>query len=96
MSKEKIINYDDNILKYLYGGKANSLLKLVKYGLPVPKFMILSSNFFKEFISYNKIETHDFDKVCEQIDLGVFSESLINELFDFWNKNKFEKVAVRS
>ena len=96
MSKEKIINYYDNISKYSYGGKANSLLKLVKYGLPVPKFMILSSNFFKEFINYNKIETHDFEKVCEQIDQGVFSESLINELFDFWNKNKFEKVAVRS
>lgn len=96
MSKEKIINYDDNILNYLYGGKANSLLKLVKYGLPVPKFMILSSRFFEEFINYNQIKTQDFDQVCEQIEQGSFPENLTNDLFDFWNKNEFEKVAVRS
>ena len=96
MCKEKIINYNDNILNYSYGGKANSLLKLVKYGLPVPKFMILSSHFFEEFISYNQIKTQDFEKVCEKIDQGTFSESLINDLFGFWDKNRFEKVAVRS
>lgn len=94
--EKKIINYNEKIKDYSYGGKANSLLKLVEYGLPVPKFMILSSNFFKDFIDYNHIKTQDFHQVCQQIDKGDFSENMINNLFEYWNNNHFEKVAVRS
>ena len=91
-----IINYNDNVSKYEYGGKANSLLKLVKNNLPVPKFMIISSNFMKEFISYNKIETSDYDEINELIDKGDFSSQMKDDIFNCWDKNEFKKVAVRS
>ena len=94
--ENKIINYKDNILNYKYGGKANSLLKLAEKGFPVPSFIILSSDFFKEFIKYNKIETQDFDQVCEKIENGEFSEEMIKELHRYWEKNQFRVVAVRS
>lgn len=94
--KKKIINYNEKVENYLYGGKANSLLKLVGYGLPVPKFIILSSDFFEDFINYNQIKTHDFNQVREQIDKGEFPQKMIDELLEYWDSNNFEKVAVRS
>lgn len=94
--ENKIINYNDNILNYSYGGKANSLLKLAREGFPVPSFIILSSAFFKEFIKYNEIETQDFEQVCEMIENGNFSEEMTKELYKYWEKNQFKIVAVRS
>lgn len=91
-----IINYDETVFEYSYGGKANSLLKLIKEGFPVPKFFILSANFFKEFIKYNKIETDNFDELCKKIDEGKFSYTLEIELFKYWDMNKLQKVSVRS
>ena len=93
---KKIINYNDNISKYLYGGKANSLLKLVKNDLPVPKFMIIASSFFKDYINYNNIKTSDYDEICNLIDKGNFSDEMKEEIFNYWDKNNFKKVAVRS
>ena len=94
--RNKIINYKDNVLEYTYGGKANSLLNLVQKGFPVPSFIILSSDFFKEFIEYNKIETQDYEQVCEKINSGNFSEKMVKELDRYWDENQFKVVAVRS
>ena len=91
-----IINYNDSNIEYVYGGKANSLLRLIKEGFPVPKFIVLSSYFFKSFINYNNIKTNNFDELCKEIDNGNFSNDMIIELFKYWDIHKFEKVSVRS
>ena len=94
--KKNIIDYKDKISEYSYGWKANSLLKLAAEKFPVPAFIILSSEFFKEYIKYNKIETQDFEQVCEMIDNGNFSEEMMKELYKYWENNQFNVVAVRS
>ena len=47
---KNIIKHNEKIEKYHFGGKANSLLKLVNNDITVPKFFILTSNAYQEFL----------------------------------------------
>lgn len=42
-----------------FGGKANSLLKLVENNFNVPRFYIITSKAYQEFLKFNHIESFD-------------------------------------
>ena len=53
-----IIKYSDNISKFsLAGGKGLNLKKMIDAGIPVPEFIVLSDEFFKDFIKKNNFES---------------------------------------
>lgn len=80
-----------------FGGKANSLLKLRENNLNVPRFFIITSQFYQEFLKCNNIESpNDYEQFKKAIEDAPFPENLENEVFTFWDKYNFSKVAVRS
>lgn len=80
-----------------FGGKANSLLKLRENNFTVPRFFIITSELYQEFLKYNHIEvTNDYEEFKKAIEVGSFPESLEKEIFSYWELYNFSKVAVRS
>lgn len=80
-----------------FGGKANSLLKLVENNFNVPRFYIITSKAYQEFLKYNHIESFDdLVKLKEEIEEANFPKTLEDEIFDYWEKYNFDKTAVRS
>lgn len=87
-----------------YGGKADSLIKLVKMGVPVPEFFVVPSSYFKEFVIYNKLEKKILDLVKKQnynsvkqlVLSSTFSDKMKNEIFDKVKELKLSEMSVRS
>lgn len=93
---KNIIRHNDFQVQENFGGKANSLLNLVKNGIPVPKFFIITSSVFEKFLEYNNISVENFEQVRMQIGEGTFHEKLANEIYDLWKEYEFSRVSVRS
>lgn len=80
-----------------FGGKANSLLKLVENNFNVPRFYIITSKAYQEFLKFNHIEGFDdLVKLKKEIEEAKFPNTLEDEIFDYWEKYNFDKTAVRS
>ena len=80
-----------------FGGKANSLLKLVENNFNVPRFYIITSKAYQEFLKFNHIESFDdLVKLKKEIEDANFPNTLEDEIFDYWEKYNFDKTAVRS
>ena len=80
-----------------FGGKANSLLKLVENNFNVPRFYIITSKAYQEFLKFNHIESiDDLVKLKKEIEDANFPNTLEDEIFDYWEKYNFDKTAVRS
>lgn len=80
-----------------FGGKANSLLKLVENNFNVPRFYIITSKAYQEFLKFNHIESFDdLVKLKKEIEEANFPKTLEDEIFDYWEKYNFDKTAVRS
>ena len=80
-----------------FGGKANSLLKLVENNFNVPRFYIITSKAYQEFLKFNHIESFDdLVKIKKEIEDANFPNTLEDEIFDYWEKYNFDKTAVRS
>lgn len=90
-----IISHNEEIINYNFGGKANSLLKLVKNNLNIPKFFIVTSKAYQKFLDYNHINILDTD-IKVKIENASFPKELEAEIFDYWNKYNFTEVAIRS
>ncbi len=86
------------------GGKANSLIRLKENNFNVPKFFVIGSDKFKEFLSENNlnekikncIDTKDFKKIKQLILSCNFNERLKSMINDNFNTLNLSKVAVRS
>lgn len=88
---------DNEKMAFDYGGKANSLLRLVENNFNVPSFFIVTSKVYQEFLEFNHIElSNDFDQLKNAIEVGDFPKYLENEIFKFWEEYNFDKVAIRS
>lgn len=80
-----------------FGGKANYLLKLIRKDFNVPRFFIITSEAYREFLRYNRIEfSNDYEQLKKEILNGTFPDNLEKEIFAFWDKYNFTKIAVRS
>ncbi len=91
------IKDNNNDTRINVGGKANSLLHLVKNGYNVPSFFVITSNAYEEFLASNAISLKDNpESIKGEIDNGKISQELIDEVNDLWAEYKFQKVAVRS
>lgn len=94
---KNIIKHNEKIEKYHFGGKANSLLKLVNNDITVPKFFILTSNAYQEFLNFNNIDIYTSnDEMKKKIECADFPSNLIEEVNRVWDQYQFIKVAVRS
>lgn len=88
---------DKEKLNAEFGGKANSLLKLVENNFNVPRFYIITSKAYQEFLKFNHIESiDDLVKLKKEIEDANFPNTLEDEIFDYWEKYNFDKTAVRS
>lgn len=94
---KNIIQYNEKVEEFHFGGKANSLLKLVNNNITVPKFFILTSNAYQEFLNFNSIDIHTSnDEMKKKIDHANLPSNLIEEVNRMWDQYQFTKVAVRS
>lgn len=92
-----IVRHDTKIDDLNFGGKANSLLKLIRNGINVPKFFILSSHAYQTFLKFNQINiTKNYEEVKKNIYSGTFPNDLKEEIYSYWNMYQFVKVSVRS
>ena len=88
---------DKEEINYDFGGKANSLLKLVGNNLNVPRFFIITSKAYEKFLKFNHIEiSNDYEQFKKEIETANFPKDLEDEIFSFWKKYNFTAVAVRS
>ena len=86
------------------GGKANSLIRLQKLGLPVPEFFVLSASYFEEFVKYNGIfekiknllVNKQYELIKEEVIKADFSESMKNEIYLKAKEINSETFSVRS
>lgn len=94
------------------GGKALNLHKLIKNGFSVPRWFVITTNGYNEFMAQNQIELSkifneiDYDDVdsverasktiSQKIRNGKLSENLESEIMENYSKFNFDKVAVRS
>lgn len=86
------------------GGKANSLIKLQKLGLPVPDFFVLPASYFEEYVKYNcmiedfkqLIKNEQFDLIKKEIMRSSFPESMKNEIYVKAKEMDCETFSVRS
>lgn len=91
-----IVGYKEK-LNADFGGKANSLLKLVENNFNVPRFYIITSKAYQEFLKFNHIESfNDLEKLKKEIEEANFPKTLEDEIFEYWEKYNFDKSAVRS
>ncbi len=87
-----------------YGGKANSLIKVRDGGFNVPKFFILSSEDFEEFLDFNNlrklIEVLFKDKKYSEIKKCIlnaeFPDSLKKKIEEKYNELDSDILSVRS
>jgi len=87
-------NGDSNIN---VGGKANSLLYLVKNGYNVPSFFIITTKAYEYFLKFNSISiANDFESVKRKIADGEMPKEITDEINKMWDEYEFQKVAVRS
>lgn len=92
-----IIKHNEKIESYNYGGKANSLLKLVSNGINIPKFFILSSHAYQSFLEFNQISlAKNYQNIKESIDKAIFPEDLKEEIYNLWDEYHFIKASIRS
>lgn len=93
----KYIVRNNEIVDYDLGGKANSLLKLMKNNLNIPPFFIITSKAYQDFLKLNGIElSNDLEQIKKAIDQASFPKDLETEIFKFWEEYHFTKAAVRS
>ena len=93
-----------NNVELIYGGKANSLIRLVKMGMPVLDFFVVPADYFYRFVEYNnvveEIETllaeKKFSKAKDVISNCKFPISMREEISSLLEELRFELVAVRS
>lgn len=84
----------------IFGGKGSSLVKLKNLGYNVPSFFVLDTDFFKEFITYNNIdtiiETERCEKIKEVILNAKFPKGLLNTIYSYFDDLNIDRVSVRS
>ncbi|SCC25185.1 Phosphoenolpyruvate synthase [Bacillus cereus] len=75
----EIVNLPENMVE-LIGRKAFNLSRLKNINVLVPKTLVLTTNFFMEFLTFNEIGC-DFQNINPELILsGRFPENLLNEL----------------
>jgi len=88
----------------MYGGKANSLIKLQENGLNVPKFFIIDINDYKEFLEENNLlsKIKEFlkeekrDLIKEAILNGKIGNTLESKIKEKFKNLNSDFVSVRS
>lgn len=84
--------------RYIIGEKAYNLSKLYNDGFNVPESLVLSTNFFQEFLDFNNLEFNS--ELPEKILYSKFSQSLIDLLKTnvgkLWNNEKIPLVCRSS
>lgn len=91
-----------NILDY--GGKANSLIKLKKLGLPVPSFFVIPASLLKEITNQNNhfeeiqqlLLEKNYQRIREIIMSVDFPEPIKNSILKEANRLGGESFSVRS
>lgn len=84
-------------INYNLGGKANSLLKLVENNFNIPKFFVITSKAYQEFLDFNHIDlSNDLEQIKKAIDSSQFPKNIENEILKLWEEYNFDKVAIRS
>jgi phosphohistidine swiveling domain-containing protein len=91
-SQSLILNLQSPIDDYQSqaGGKALNLYKMIKAGIPVPDFIVVSNSYFQEFLKENAL-----DKIVnsnlQQLDFNSIETSFINASF---SKNFTDLLAI--
>ena len=93
----------DNV-KLVYGGKANSLIRLVEIGLPVPEFFVVPASYFYNYVNHNSLEdvitnlikNKEYSKAKDIILNATFPTDMANEIFSMVDGLDLSEMSVRS
>ena len=93
----------DNV-KLVYGGKANSLIRLVEMGLPVPEFFVVPASYFYDYVKYNDLEdvidnlikNKEYSKAKDVILSATFPTDMVNEIYSLVDILDLSEMSVRS
>ena len=89
---------------YNLGGKANSLIKLKKLGLPIPDFFVIPASYFEEYTRSNRIYEEikkllkecKYEEIKQKIMEGSYTENMTREILGKLEENDFLEYSVRS
>lgn len=94
---ELIIKHNDEEKNLNLGGKANSLLKLVHNNINVPKFFVITSTSYEEFLNANHINAGgEVENIKNKLATANIPENLEKQILSCWDEYNFKKVSVRS